>query len=173
TGPGLTDAGRHLVGACNELGIVIDLAHLNEKGFWEVAKLSSAPLVDTHAAAHALTATTRNLTDKQLDAIGESGGVVGVNFCVGDIRREVDGWNDANTPIEALVRHMAYIADRIGIDHVAFGSDFDGATIPNEMGDVTGLPLLVEALHRHGFNHDALNKITHQNWLRVLAQTWK
>ncbi len=80
TGPGLTEAYRALVRACNRLGIMIDLSHLNEKGFWDVAALSQAPLVATHSNAHAICPSTRNLTDKQLDAIKEFDGMVGLNF---------------------------------------------------------------------------------------------
>jgi membrane dipeptidase len=80
TGPGLTDLGKELIAACNRLGILIDLSHLNERGFWDVAAISNAPLVATHSNAHALSPHSRNLTDKQLTAIGETGGMVGVNF---------------------------------------------------------------------------------------------
>lgn len=169
TGPGLTAAGRELVRACNQLGILVDLAHITERGFWEVATLTDAPLVVTHAGVHALCPSTRNLTDRQLDAIGESGGVVGVNFQVSDLR--ADGKLDEDTPLTEIVRHAAYIAERIGVEHVAFGSDFDGATIPLEMKDVTGLPALVATLRAFGFGDDDLRRITHQNWLRVLGQT--
>jgi len=171
TGPGLTDAGRELVRACNQLGILLDLAHLNERGFWDVAKLSDAPLVVTHADAHALSPSARNLTDKQLDAIGESDGVVGVNFHVADLR--ADGHFDTDTPLAEIVRHVDYIAGRIGVDHVAFGSDFDGAQMPQELGDAAGLPKLVAALRAHGYDSAALEKITHANWLRVLRATWR
>ena len=171
TGPGLTPAGKKLVSKCNQLGIAIDLSHLNEKGFWDVAKLTNAPLIASHSCAHAVCPSTRNLTDRQLDAIGESGGVVGINFYVGFLR--ADGQRDSDTPIADIVRHADYIAERIGIEHVAFGSDFDGALIPNEVGDVTGLPKVVAALRDHGYDDDALRKITHENWVRVLSQTWK
>jgi membrane dipeptidase len=171
TGPGLTKAGQELIRACNQLGILIDLSHLNLRGFWDVARLSDAPLVATHSAAHALTPSARNLTDAQLDAIGESDGVVGVNFYVADLR--ADGRVDPDTPLTDIVRHIDYISTRIGIDHVAFGSDFDGATIPQEIGDVTGLPRLVDALRTHGYDDQALRKITHENWLRVLRLTWR
>jgi membrane dipeptidase len=171
TGPGLTDAGRALVRACNELGIMLDLAHLNERGFWDVAGLSDAPLAVTHAAAHSLCASTRNLTDRQLDTVGASGGVVGVAFHVGNLR--ADGRQDADTPLSEIVRHVDYIARRIGIDHVAFGSDFDGAIMPHELGDVAGLPRLIEALRAHGFEESDLRKVTHENWLRLLERTWK
>ena len=171
TGPGLTPAGKALVRACNELGILVDLSHLNEKGFWDVAGLSDAPLVATHSGAHAICASTRNLTDPQLDAIGESGGLVGVNFCVGFLRP--DGQYDPETPIADIVRHIDHIAGRIGIEHVALGSDFDGATMPRELGDVAGLPKLVAALRARGYKETDLAKITHRNWVRVLVQTWK
>ncbi len=171
TGPGLTDAGHALVHACNRLGILVDLSHLNEAGFWDVQRISSAPLVATHSNAHALCAASRNLTDLQLDAVRESGGVVGVNFAVGFLRE--DGDNDAATPITEIVRHIDYLVERMGIDHVAFGSDFDGATIPEELGGVAGLPKLIDALRDAGYDEAAIAKLTHENWLRVLAATWR
>jgi membrane dipeptidase len=170
TGPGLTAAGRELVRTCNELGILVDLSHLNEAGFWDVARLSAAPLVATHSNAHALCPSSRNLTDAQLDAIGASGGVVGVNFAVSFLRE--DGGQVAETPLEEIVRHAAYIAARIGIDHVAFGSDFDGAVVPESLGGIAGLPKLVDALRAGGFDDEGVAKVTHRNWLRVLGDTW-
>lgn len=170
TGPGLTAAGRALVHRCNDLGVVVDLSHLNEAGFWDVARLSARPLVATHSNAHALCASTRNLTDAQLDAIGASGGVVGVNFAVSFVRE--DGGQVAATPLDEIVRHVAYIAGRIGNDHVAFGSDFDGALVPAALGGIAGLPKLVDALRAGGFDDQAVAKVTHRNWLRVLGDTW-
>jgi membrane dipeptidase len=171
TGSGLTAAGRELVGACNELGVLVDLSHLNEAGFWDVVRLSSAPLVATHSNAHALCASSRNLTDDQLDAIGASGGIVGVNFAVSFLRE--DGGQVAATPLSEIVRHVDYIAGRIGIDHVAFGSDFDGALVSEDLGGIAGFPTLVDALRAGGFDDDAVAKVTHGNWLRVLGETWR
>jgi membrane dipeptidase len=171
TGPGLSDAGRQLAKACNRLGILLDLAHITEKGFWNTAQISQAPLVVTHAGAHALCPATRNLTDRQLDAIKETNGIVGVNFHVGFLRE--DGRLEPDTPLSEIVRHIDYIARRIGIEHVAFGSDFDGAIMPLDLGDVSGMPKLLQALRNHGYDDDALRKITHENWLRVLRTTWK
>ncbi len=170
-GPGLTAAGRDLVRACNRLRIMLDLSHLNEAGFWDVAKLSDAPLVATHSNVHALTPTPRNLTDKQLDAIKESDGMVGLNYAVAFLRE--DGKNDADTPLARMVQHIDYLVERIGIDRVGLGSDFDGATIPQEIGDVAGLPRLVEALRAADYDDASLRKLTHENWLRVLRKTWK
>jgi membrane dipeptidase len=171
TGPGLTTAGKHLVRECNRLGIMIDLSHLNEKGFWDVASITDSPLVATHSAAHRICPSTRNLTDKQIDAVGETDGIIGINFHVGFIRS--DGKGDSDTPIDDIIKHADYVANRIGVDHVALGSDFDGATMPDELGDVSGLPKLIAALSRGGFSDHEIRKIAHENWLRVLNQTWK
>ena len=170
TGPGLTSAGRDLVRECNRLGVTIDLSHITERGFWDVAALSEAPLVATHSAVHALCPSTRNLTDRQLDAIGTSDGLVGLSFEVSSLRK--DGYDEANTPLEVLMRHVDYLVDRIGIDRVGFGSDFDGATMPSEIGDVSGTPNLLSALAEHGYDESSLKKLAHENWLRVLCQTW-
>jgi membrane dipeptidase len=171
TGNGLTNAGKELVKKCNELGIIVDLAHINEKGFFEVAHLTTAPLVVTHGDVYALCEYTRNYTDAQLDAIGESGGVIGINFEPMSTRS--DGKDDDNTPLSVLVSHIDYVVKRIGIDHVAFGSDFDGAGMPRELKDVTGLPKIITALKNAGYEKAALEKITSKNWLRVIKKTWK
>ena len=171
-GPGLTDAGFALVRACNELGILIDLSHLNEAGFWDVARVSEAPLVATHSNVHALCPVSRNLTDKQLDAIAESDGIVGLNFAVSFLHPE--GSHDTSaTTIEIMLRHIDYLVERIGIDRVALGSDYDGTDIPDEMGDVSGLPKLLVALRANGYGEEELRKIAHENWLRVLRLIWK
>jgi membrane dipeptidase len=171
TGPGLTTAGKELVRECNHQGIMIDLSHLNEKGFWDVHKLSDSPLVATHATVHAICPSTRNLTDSQIDAIGESGGLIGINFHVGFLRP--DGRSDPDTPLTEIVRHLDYVVDRIGIDHVAFGSDFDGAKMPAELGDVSGLPKLLNTLRESGYDETDLRKLAQDNWVRVLEQSWK
>jgi len=144
TGPGLTDLGKELIGACNRLRILIDLSHLNERGFWDVAAISTAPLVATHSNAHALCPHSRNLTDKQLAAIRETGGVVGVNFATSFLRP--DGRQDAETPTELVVDHVEYLLKHLGDDGVAIGSDFDGARIPAGIGNAAGLQNLVEVM---------------------------
>jgi membrane dipeptidase len=170
-GPGLTDAGVALVKACAELGIVVDLSHLNEKGFWDVAKLEPGPLVASHSGAHAVAAASRNLTDAQLDAIGASGGLVGIVYATSFVR--ADFADDPDTPIAAIADHARYVADRIGVDGVALGSDFDGATIPATLGDVAGLPKLLDALRAVGFTEDELERIAWHNWRRVLDTWWR
>jgi membrane dipeptidase len=171
TGPGLTPGGKELVRACNRLGIMIDVSHLNERGFWDVAALSTAPLVATHACAHTICPSTRNLTDRQLDAIRESNGIVGLNLSVNDVRP--DGNLDEDTPLDMVAHHLDYLVNRLGPDRVALGSDFDGAVIPRAIKDVSGLPRLVEALRFHGFDHATLSKLAVKNWLRVFRLTWR
>ncbi|WP_117191885.1 dipeptidase [Rhizobium terrae] len=171
TGPGLTDAGKELVRACNTLGIMIDLAHLNEQGFWDVATLSKAPLVATHACAHAICPSTRNLTDRQLDAIRDTDGVIGFNLAVYDIR--ADAHLDENTPLDTVVSHIGYLIDRVGPDRVALGSDFDGTVVPREIRDASGLPHLFEAMRKAGFDGETIRKFAFDNWLRVFRLTWK
>jgi membrane dipeptidase len=170
TGPGLTDLGKELVRACNRLRIMIDLSHLNEQGFWDVAALSAAPLVASHSNAHAISQATRNLTDKQLAAIRDSDGLVGLNFHAGFLRP--DGVSDPDLPLSLMVDHVDYLVERIGIDRVGLGSDFDGAMMPREIRDAAGLPRLIASLRERGYDDAALHKIGHENWVRVLAKTW-
>ncbi len=170
-GPGLTGLGRDLVRQCNQLRILIDLSHMNAKGFWDVAKITEAPLVATHSGAHALCPSPRNLTDDQLTAIGESGGIVGVNFARAFLRR--DGLGNRITPMTEIVRHVEYIAEKIGIDHVALGSDFDGTQVPQDLGDVSRLQTLLVAMRERGIKGKALKKVAHENWMRILKETWR
>jgi len=171
TGPGLTDAGKALVKACNRLGILVDLSHITERGFWDVAEISEHPLVATHSNPHALVPVARNLTDRQLEAVRKSNGVVGLNFAVTMLRD--DAREDADTSIAVMVRHIDYLVDKLGIDGVAIGSDFDGALIPAGIADAAGLQNLVAALEGAGYGDRELEKICRANWLRVLRQTWR
>lgn len=169
TGEGLTDAGHELVRACNALGILVDLSHITEKGFWDVARTTSRPLVASHSNAHALCQNARNLTDRQLDAIRESDGLVGVNFHVGFLRE--DGKHSLQTPLETIVRHISYLVERIGEDRVGLGSDFDGCALPADLKDSSGLTKLSAELASAGFDKPLIEKIFHKNWLNVLART--
>lgn len=170
TGPGLTPAGGALVRRCARLGIAVDLSHLNETGFWDVARMDAAPLIVSHSGVHALSASSRNLTDAQIDAVGSSGGLIGIVFAVAFVRD--DGRDDADTPLSTLAAHVRYVADRIGVQYVAFGSDFDGATVPGDLGDAAGLPRLLDALRDAGFGEEDLQAIAWDNWRRTLGRAW-
>ncbi|AZL60167.1 membrane dipeptidase [Tabrizicola piscis] len=169
TGPGLTDAGKRLVAECNRLRIMLDLSHMNEAGFNDVARLSDAPLVATHSNAHAICPSSRNLTDRQLDMIRDSGGMVGLNFSVSFLRP--DGRQMADTGWDPILRQMDYLLEKLREDHLGFGSDYDGCTTPDVIGDVMGLPKLVQALSDHGYDRPLLERLAHSNWLALLDRT--
>jgi len=170
-GDGLTEAGFRLVKRCNELGVMLDLSHLNEAGFWDIAKTSDAPLVATHSNAYAICPHARNLTDKQLDAIAESDGMVGLNFSCAFLRP--DGRADTDVPLDVMLRHLDHLINRLGEDRVGLGSDFDGAWVPEAINDAAGLTNLRTAMRTHGYDEALMQKLCHANWLRVLDRTWK
>lgn len=171
TGAGLTAAGERLISACNQRGLMIDLSHMNEKAFWDTVRLSDAPLVASHSNVHALCPQPRNLTDAQLAAIADSDGLVGLNFGTSFLRS--DGKRDGDMPLSVMVQHLDYLLEKLGEDRVAFGSDFDGINLADDLGDVTGLPRLLAALRQAGYDDALLSKLCRANWLRVLRKTWK
>jgi membrane dipeptidase len=170
TGAGLNEYGKELVRQLNRRKVAIDLSHITEQGFWDVASITDAPLIATHSNAWGLTQSPRNLTDKQMGAIKESNGVAGLNFHCGFLRE--DGANNADTPIERMVEHVEYMVERLGVECVAMGSDYDGATMPAELKDAAGLPKLMQGLKDRGYSDDELRQIAYGNWVRVLRETW-
>jgi membrane dipeptidase len=135
-----------------------------------VVQISDAPLVATHSNAHAITPSSRNLTDRQLAMIAASGGMVGLNFATSFLRKDgkpspAMGWQDTLAHLDHLITHL-------GEDHVGLGSDFDGATVQEGIGDVTGLPALQTAMRDHGYDDALIKKLCSENWLNVLERTW-
>jgi len=171
TGPGLSPAGFDLVRECNGLGIMLDMSHLNEQGFWDVVETSDAPIVATHSNAYEICPNARNLTDDQLRVIGQSGGMVGLNFATAFLRP--DGQMLADTPLETMLRHLDHMIGLAGEDYVGLGSDFDGAMVPEGIGDIAGLPALRAAMRGHGYDEALMEKLCFGNWLAVLGRTWK
>ncbi len=169
-GDGLTDHGLRLLKRCNQLGIMFDLSHLNEAGFWDVARHSNAPLVATHSNVHTICPHSRNLTDDQLAAIRESDGMVGLNFAAAFLRE--DGQMLADVPLSQMLRHLDYLIEHLGEDRVGLGSDYDGAIVPQDVTSVADLPNLRQAMVEHGFNDALMTKLCFDNWLRVLEKTW-
>ncbi|RYE59354.1 MAG: peptidase, partial [Hyphomicrobiales bacterium] len=168
-GPGLSDAGKELVRVCDQMGIMIDLSHLNAAGFRDVAAISTKPLLATHSNVHAICPSTRNLTDWQLAAIRESGGVVGLNYATGFLRP--DGKMEPDMEIELMVRHVDALVEALGEDGLALGSDFDGAVMPAPIKDVTGVPKLLQALLDKGYGEGLVRKIALENWLGLVGRT--
>jgi len=161
---GLTDFGKTLVPRLNQLGIVIDAAHLNERCFWELNDLSSAPYIVSHANAYQLCPHPRNLTKDQLKALARSGGVIGVSFYPKFIRTQKANLDD-------LLNHFVYISEVAGPEVVGFGSDFDGIknTLP-ELPDSSCYLFLIDALRKKGFSEEEIKGIAGGNFLRVLKK---
>ena len=130
----------------------------------------SMPLVATHSNAHAICPHSRNLTDKQLKAIAESDGMVGLNFAVAFLRD--DGKMLPEVAFEQMIRHLDHLIDMLGEDRVGFGSDYDGAIVPNDLTSCAGLPKLRAAMRQHGYDDALMRKLCQENWLRVLEKTW-
>ena len=164
TARGLKPFGFEAVEKMNDLGIIIDVSHLSEAGFYDVAAHSRKPFAASHSCCRALKDHSRNLTDAQLRAIGDAGGVVGVNF-YDDFLGDLGGY----TSVEDVVRHILHIRDRAGVDSIAFGSDFDGIESRLEFRDYSGFPQILRALEKH-FTDDEIDRISHGNFLRIFAE---
>lgn len=159
---GLTSFGREVIQRMNQLGMVVDLAHINETGFWEAMELSKAPTIVSHANAKALCGHRRNLTDAQLQAVKDKNGFVGICFYPSFLS------DSGVASLEDVIRHIDYICEKIGPEHIALGSDFDGiGTVPKGLEDVSCFPRIGERLHALGYTQDDIQKITHENVLRV------
>jgi len=163
-GQGLKPFGIDALRRMNELGIIIDVSHLSEGGFFDVALYSRKPFVASHSCAHALCDHSRNLTDKQLRTLADKGGIVGINFNAPFLNV-----NGSHTSIDDVVRHLEYIRDKAGIEALALGSDFDGIDCTLEFENYAGLPRLMAALERN-FTPSEIDLISSKNALRVLKE---
>ena len=160
---GLKDFGFEALAEMNRLGIVVDVSHLSEGGFWDVVRENKKPFAASHSCARALCDHSRNLTDAQLRALGDAGGVCGVNFYSKFLRENADHTENAD-----ILRHLQYIADHAGIEAAALGSDFDGIDCTLEMEDYSGLARLGEQIADR-FGYDNAEKICRGNALRVFV----
>lgn len=164
SGGGLTAFGRAVVGEMERLGMVVDVSHITERGFWDVVDVSQRPFIASHSNAQAVCDHPRNLTDEQIRALAERGGVMGMNFCPPFVREGGDA------RIDDIVRHIDYIVDLVGPQHVGIGSDYDGiSTTPVGLEDAARLPALTELLLSKGYADDVVADIIGGNFRRVLA----
>lgn len=164
---GLKEFGIETVERMNDLGMLIDVSHLSEGGFYDVVRYSKKPFVASHSCARALCDHPRNLTDEQLKCIAEAGGVAGVNFYAPFLRKDAEF-----SAIEDILVHIRYMIRIMGEDFVAFGSDFDGIDCELEMKDYTGFQSLMEGLQRE-FREETVEKLCYKNVLRVLKEGLK
>jgi len=163
---GLKPFGIEAVRRMNELGIAVDVSHLSEGGFWDVVKHTSKPFIASHSCARALCDVGRDLTDDQLRALADKGGMVGINYLTGFLRPVLDRKTDNHTSIEIVIKHLKHMVNVAGIETVGLGSDYDGMGSTMEWGDYGGQQILVEGL-RKAFTEDEVEKICYKNALRV------
>ncbi|NLZ94130.1 MAG: membrane dipeptidase [Firmicutes bacterium] len=163
---GLTKLGKRMVQEMNRLGIIVDGAHIAPRGFFDLLETSTKPIVITHANAAALCSHPRNLTDEQLRALRDHGGVVGLTFFPDFIAEK------GQATLAQLLDHFCYIADHFGIDILAIGADYDGIeTTVEELSDVSKVPLLLNGLLERGFSKKEVQKIAGENLLNIVRNT--
>lgn len=159
---GLTTFGFEVVAEMNRLGMIIDVSHLSDQGFYDVVRSSTKPFVASHSNSRAVTDHSRNLTDDMIRLLADKGGVIGINFA-----RDFLGSKDISR-IADMVRHIRYIIDVGGLESVAIGSDFDGISPELEIKHFGEMGKLIDALERNGFTADQIDKISYANALRVI-----
>lgn len=167
TGHGLKPAGIEIVREMNRLGMIVDVSHLGDEGFWDVVKYSEQPFVASHSNARAICGHHRNLTDEMIRALADKGGVMGINFC-GDFLNP-----NGSSRVEDMVRHIRHIRDVGGIGCIGLGTDYDGIDGTLELQDASQMPRLAQALEQAGFRESEIEAIFHGNVLRVYQDVLK
>ncbi len=164
TKDGLTEFGFQMVKKMNELGMVVDVSHISDKGFWDVIKTSSKPIVASHSNARSVCKHVRNLTDNMIIALHKNGGVMGMNYCASFLD---DDPEIGKSTIDCTIKHIKYIKKLVGVDVISLGSDFDGINPDIELKDASLLNELEDRLYEEGFKQDEIDKILYKNALRV------
>jgi len=161
---GLTTLGVEVAEEIQRLGIVMDVSHLSDAGFWDLIEIVKKPMVASHSSCRALCDHPRNLTDEQIRAMADRGGVIGVNFAPNFI-------HPVKATVERVVDHIDHIVELVGVDHVGLGSDFDGiSTTPEGLEDVTRMPNVTKVLLERGYQPREVKKILGENHLRLFKQ---
>ncbi|BDR63458.1 dipeptidase [Clostridium tetani] len=164
---GLKKFGIEIVEEMNRLGMIIDVSHLSDGGFYDVAKYSKVPFIASHSNARSITNHGRNLTDDMIKILSEKGGVIGINFC-----NEFLGDTEISR-VEDMITHIKYIKNTGGIDCIALGSDFDGIDCEVEIEDISQMDKLIEKLSSSGFNESEIERICFKNAERVIKEVLK
>ncbi len=175
SGSHLTDFGQEVIEEMNRLGMIVDISHLNETGFWDVIELTKDPILATHSNCKALCSHHRNLTDDQIKALAENGGVMNLSFCGGFIKNGVGFDPEAvkKVTIEDWLDHLDHAVELVGTSHVGIGSDLDGGCGFPDLNDVTRFPLLTEGMISRGYSDEDIEKVLGVNDLRVFKKVLK
>lgn len=163
---GLSEFGHAVVLEMNRLGMLVDVSHLAEPGFWQVLTTSSAPVIASHSNAFSLCKHRRNLTDDQIKALADQGGVIGINFCPNFLTED-----SKTASIDNVIEHIDYMINKGGYDCVGLGSDFDGIRqVPKGLHDVSTLTKISDKLLECGYHESNIEKIMGKNFLRVTKE---
>ena len=162
---GLTDFGKEAIEVMNDLGIIVDVSHLSDGGFWDVADIAGKPFVASHSNARSIAPNTRNLTDEMIRAIANKGGVIGLNFAADFLNPDL---SHEKSTIDMLFVHAKHIIEVGGIESIAVGTDFDGITCELEIPSCDKMPLLFEEFKKRGMSHTSLEYLAYKNVERVI-----
>jgi membrane dipeptidase len=175
SGSHLTDFGSQVVEEMNRLGMIIDVSHINETGFWDVLKKTRSPVIASHSNCRALCSYHRNLSDDQIKALAENGGVINLSYCAPFLKEGLDFTpEEANkVALEDWFSHLEHTVKLVGPDHVGLGSDFDGGCGFPSMDDITKIPQITRGLVKCGYNDEDIEKILGGNNLRVMKTVLK
>ncbi|MBN2334146.1 dipeptidase [Candidatus Bathyarchaeota archaeon] len=164
TGGGLSELGVQTVEELDSLGMVIDVSHINDEGFWDVIEATRNPVVASHSNARAVCDHPRNITDEMIVALAENGGVMGMNFAPSFV-------HPSDATLKGVVDHIDHIVGLVGPDHVGLGSDFDGIpSTPAGLEDVTRMPAITEELLNREYSEEDVKKILGANHLRLIRE---
>lgn len=163
---GLTERGKEIVSVMEELGMIVDVSHLSDAGFYDVLECTKKPFVASHSNARSMCRCVRNLTDDMLRKLADRGGCTGLNYCPDFLTEVPHGEKNPGT-VEAVVEHAKHIVNVAGVEVLGLGSDFDGIDGHAQLQGVQSMELLWDAMHKGGFTQAQLDKIFYQNVLRV------
>jgi membrane dipeptidase len=163
SGGGLTPFGKKVVEEMNSLGMLIDVSHISEKGFWDVLELTRSPIIASHSNSQSICSHVRNLTDEQIKAIGKNGGVMGINFYPAFL-------NDSKkASVTDIVNHIEHMASLVGCDYIGIGADFDGVeALPEGINGLQDVEKVINTLLKLNYSQEWVEKITGLNFLRVI-----
>lgn len=166
---GLTEFGISYVQEMERLGMIVDVSHLNDAGFYDVLKYTTKPFVASHSNARSVCGVARNMSDDMILQLAKRGGVMGINFCGSFLADR----KDHKSCVEDMVKHILYIKNLAGIDVIGLGTDFDGISCPLEIKDASSMALLEKALYEAGLSKEEVEKIFYKNVLRVYKEILK
>ncbi len=171
TGEGLSAAGMELIEKMNDLNIVLDLSHLNEKCFWQAIDITASIPIASHSNSMSLCSHPRNLTDEQVTAVAEKGGVIGILLYSPFLNSGI-----TRATLHDVFLHTDHMVRLVGEDHVGIGTDLDGAEIgafPEEIQTVADLPKIADTLRNNGYGEERVKKIMGENFIRVIRENFQ